>query len=443
MKKLLLILLCLPFIGFGQDFIQIQNTSFSNFSFSSIAFSDIDNDGDEDVLISGYSNGSISELYTNDGLGNFGLVTNTPFTNVGTGGSIAFSDVDNDGDEDVLISGEYGYSNGVCYVISELYTNDGLGNFSLVTGTPFTGAFDGSIAFSDIDNDGDEDILITGRREMYPSFNAITELYTNDGLGNFSLVIGTPFPNIWGSDIAFSDIDGDGDEDLLITGNDNNQYALTELYTNDGIGNFTMVPNTSFIGVYASSIGFSDIENDGDEDVLIAGRYCTAGVCYVTTDLYHNDGAGNFSLVSGTTFSDIYQGSVAFSDLDNDGDEDVMISGQNLAELYQNDGIGNFTLVTNTPFIGVYNSSITFSDIDNDGDEDALITGSTDVGGFTGNTSLYSNISSVSNIYDFILSTNKELLKVTDLLGRETKGTNQPLFYIYDDGTVEKRIVIE
>jgi hypothetical protein len=40
--------------------------------------------------------------------------------------------------------------------------------------------------------------------------------------------------------------------------------------------------------------------------------------------------------------------------------------------------------------------------------------------------------------------TTKELLKVTDLLGRETKGTkNQPLFYIYDDGTVEKRIVIE
>jgi len=40
-------------------------------------------------------------------------------------------------------------------------------------------------------------------------------------------------------------------------------------------------------------------------------------------------------------------------------------------------------------------------------------------------------------------TTNKQLLKVTDLLGRETKGTNQPLFYIYDDGTVEKRIVIE
>jgi len=36
-----------------------------------------------------------------------------------------------------------------------------------------------------------------------------------------------------------------------------------------------------------------------------------------------------------------------------------------------------------------------------------------------------------------------KLLKITDLLGRETKQTNQPLFYIYDDGTVEKKIIIE
>ena len=40
--------------------------------------------------------------------------------------------------------------------------------------------------------------------------------------------------------------------------------------------------------------------------------------------------------------------------------------------------------------------------------------------------------------------TNKKILKVTDLLGRVTKGTkNEVLFYIYDNGTVEKRLVIE
>ena len=51
-----------------------------------------------------------------------------------------------------------------------------------------------------------------------------------------------------------------------------------------------------------------------------------------------------------------------------------------------------------------------------------------------------SNPSSIIENY----KSNKELLKVTDLLGRETKGTkNEVLFYIYDDGTVEKRIIIE
>ena len=39
--------------------------------------------------------------------------------------------------------------------------------------------------------------------------------------------------------------------------------------------------------------------------------------------------------------------------------------------------------------------------------------------------------------------TERILLKITDLIGRETKQTNQPLFFIYDDGTVEKKLIIE
>ena len=40
-------------------------------------------------------------------------------------------------------------------------------------------------------------------------------------------------------------------------------------------------------------------------------------------------------------------------------------------------------------------------------------------------------------------TTKKGLIKIIDLSGREIKQTNQPLFYIYNDGTVEKRIIIE
>ena len=50
------------------------------------------------------------------------------------------------------------------------------------------------------------------------------------------------------------------------------------------------------------------------------------------------------------------------------------------------------------------------------------------------------SISNISSLQE--QNKNKELIKVTDLLGRETKQTNKPLLYIYDDGTVEKRIII-
>ena len=61
--------------------------------------------------------------------------------------------------------------------------------------------------------------------------------------------------------------------------------------------------------------------------------------------------------------------------------------------------------------------------------------------GVSFSNSCNNNCSGTTSIQEHIK--NKELLKVTDLLGRETKQTNQPLFYIYDDGTVEKRIIIE
>ena len=41
------------------------------------------------------------------------------------------------------------------------------------------------------------------------------------------------------------------------------------------------------------------------------------------------------------------------------------------------------------------------------------------------------------------LALDKKLLKVTDILGRETKQKNQLLLYLYDDGSVEKKVVLE
>ena len=59
------------------------------------------------------------------------------------------------------------------------------------------------------------------------------------------------------------------------------------------------------------------------------------------------------------------------------------------------------------------------------------------------NGSFWAKMGSVTAIDEFN-STNRALLKVVDVLGRKTnQKPNTPLFYIYDDGTVEQRIVIE
>jgi plastocyanin len=69
----------------------------------------------------------------------------------------------------------------------------------------------------------------------------------------------------------------------------------------------------------------------------------------------------------------------------------------------------------------------------------------TDINGCIGDTVYLSvTVGAISNIENQISSTDKKLLRITDMLGQETPyRRNTPLFYIYDDGTVEKRIIIE
>jgi len=362
----------------AQTFTEVfRATEFIGVNESSIAFADIDGDGDNDVLITGAVNSGAAEtkLYTNEGSGRFYEVMNTPF-DIARDGSIAFADIDGDGDSDVLITGISNSSG----VISKLYTNDGSGNFTEVMDTPFEGVYRSSIAFSDVDGDGDSDVLITGRRSSSKS----SKLYLNNGLGSFTEVTGTPFKAVSFSSIAFSDVDGDGDSDVLITGRNNSEIPISILYLNDGLGNFSEVIDTFFDGVRLSSIAFSDVDGDGDSDVLITGQNNSSDPI---AKLYTNDGMGSFTEVMDTPFEGVILGSIAFSDVDEDGDSDVLITGSNnssdpIAKLYTNNGSGTFTEKIGTIFNPVKNSSIAFSDVDEDGDSDVLITGN-DVGRFS------------------------------------------------------------
>ncbi len=403
-SKLLLIFLIVGRTLTAQTFTQDSTNEFIAVQWGDIAFSDVDGDGNEDVLITGLDNTSmpVSKLYKNDGVGNFTEVNNTPFDGVWAS-SIAFSDVNNDGSDDVLITGCSSLSQEI--VISKLYINDGDGNFTEMQETPFAKVVFGAIAFSDVNNDGNDDVLITGNAD--PNIiDPVAKLYINDGLGKFTEMVGTPFEGVNRGSVAFSDVNNDGNIDVLITGSlgfYNSDAKIVRLYTNDGLGNFTVMVGIPFDGVMESSIAFSDVNGDMTDDVLITGLDSAR---FETTKLYTNDGAGNFSEVGATPFPDVWLSSVAFSDVNNDGYEDVLITGlaENdalISKLYLNNGLGNFMEVTNAFFEPVNRSSVAFSDVNNDGYEDVLITGGTDTYS-TGDpiTKLYINDGLMTSITD-------------------------------------------
>jgi hypothetical protein len=348
---------------------------------ASISFADVDNDGDQDLFISGRDtrlreDNHVANLYLNDGEGGYTEVTYTPFEKVDEGAS-AFADVDGDNDPDLLITGYIGgqYPRRISY----LYLNDGQGNFEWHSNAGLEGVDKSAIAFADVDGDQDQDVLITGFSGT--SGMRIAKLYLNDGKGNFTKSINSSLEALRDGSVAFADIDNDGDQDLLTTGDGSSGKPIAKLFTNDGKGVFTLVPDTPFEGVNNCSIAFADVNGDGSKDVLITGQTQDRESI---SQLYTNNGSGSFSLVSDTPFIGVQKGSVTFADVDGDGDNDVLLKGANIvnrtsitfvAKLYLNDGQGNFVEKIAAPFSPVINSAVAFADVDADSDLDIVISG--------------------------------------------------------------------
>ena len=190
-----------------------------------------------------------------------------------------------------------------------------------------------------MDGDNDEDILIIGSA-VSSGLEPPSKLYINDGLGNFTVAENTPFIGLEASSAMFFDMDGDTDQDLLIAGFDGESMVLTELYSNDGMGNFNRVENT-LVDLESRSIDVSDVDGDNDLDIVMIG---ITSEPMVFTKLYINDGLGNFNEAIDMPFEDVFVGSIAFSDVDGDTDEDLFITGRTLdgvriAKLYTNDRI--------------------------------------------------------------------------------------------------------
>jgi hypothetical protein len=120
---------------------------------------------------------------------------------------VAWGDYDDDGDLDILLAGTTGSTR-----VTEVWENGGSDTFTQAS-IPLTGTSDGGVAWSDYDDDGDLDILLTG----YTGSTRVTEVWRNDGGGTFAQA-SVDLTGVSNSSVAWGDYDDDGDLDILLAG---------------------------------------------------------------------------------------------------------------------------------------------------------------------------------------------------------------------------------
>lgn len=356
----------------------MANTGFDSVSRCSVAFGDADGDGSLDVFMTGAADrgDNVSNLYLNDGTGKFTLAIGSNFEGLEYSG-VAFEDVDADGYVDLLLCGR----NVPGMRLSKLYMNNsGNGFTEKTTDVVFKGVDGARMAFADVDGDGIRDVVIAGKDK---DNKGSTTLYTNNGSATFQVATSAPFAGVIGGDIAFGDFDGDGSPDLVVTGYGGSNVRLAKLYLNDGSGDFTEKASTPFEGVEESAVAVGDVNGDGFEDIIISGLSDTGKI----TQLYLNDGKAGFALSTSASFPGVEYAELLLEDIDGDGDLDLYMSGRNddgrISMVYSNDGKGNFTEYVNADFIGVHYGAAAFGDVDGDGKKDLLITGTSNGGAIT------------------------------------------------------------
>ncbi len=247
--------------------------NFPDFNNGSCEWVDYDNDGDSDLIISGTTadyRSSATRFYKNDPIGRLIEDTNQDIIGVKASSS-KFFDIDSDGDQDLLISGWSILSNSL---ITKVYKNEPLGTFTeqIATNIDFGVAY-GSIDVVDFDMDGDLDLAIAGVDSVQ---NYATDVYTtrgkvyrNDGGFQFQEIVAYPGARI----IRFADIDGDLKPDIITNGTtdlSNRDSTFTKVFINQyDVGNEPPNPPsalTSFAvstrAIFTWGSGLDEIDDD-------------------------------------------------------------------------------------------------------------------------------------------------------------------------------------
>ena len=359
MKKTLLSLLylslsfpCFSQIGFSEQ----EITSFTK-NTEDILEIDFDNDGDLDIIAIGLQ---VIDLYENIG-GQYNFSSKrTLVTYANNSSSHNLYDFDMDNDLDIV------YANNTSQDIV-WHENDGSGNFGDVQIIASNlGAIVRSLSFADMDGDTDDDIVYT----VWLTQSTQRALWLeNDGSATNYTVANTMFDSNIATPILL-DFDTDGDLDAIVGASNSANW-----FHNDGNGNFgteTTYPLTNTIFQF----DVVDIDGDNDYDFVYHKFFTTIErIMY-----YENEGNNTFMTEHIIAEGDFNNKTLAVEDVDNDNRldviyvEDALSTPSRLVWKKNLDTNGNFG-APNLIYDDISNmDKILTVDFDNDGDEDVIST---------------------------------------------------------------------
>jgi len=344
---------------------------------SSVAWADYDNDGDLDLVLSGYDGTDrYCRIYQNSGSPDYNFPWDQSLTGVSEG-SLAWGDYDRDGDLDLLVTGLPGAE---VEPVSILYRNDN--ETFISSGESLLGVRYSSVGWGDWDNDGDLDLALAGYNTSVSPFRHLI-IYENDS-GTFSVGQNLSIADgVQDASLAWADYNNDGYLDLAVAGKRGTGELVTEIYKNVPGGQLSKDISQSFLtGVGNGSLAWGDYDNDGDLDLALMG---SDGPESVILEIYYNDETFNYVLKESTSTSlpGVQSGSLAWGDYDNDGDLDLAVNGQDssenpVAKIYENSGDPDYTFSEDAgqpQLTDVRYGSLAWADYDDDKDLDLVMTG--------------------------------------------------------------------